>query len=380
VRALFWVQHLLGSGHLRRTLTIAGACAARGMTVTVVSGGAPMPWRAPPGVRLMQLPWVKAADAGFRRLVDATGEAPSPATMRCRAEQLRALVDETVPDILVTEMFPFGRRAFREEVLGLLHHARTRKPACRIVASVRDVLVTGGSREKAAWMRDQCREWYDRVLVHGDPRILPFEASFPYAHEIADRVVYTGYVHSGGAAGSAARDEVLTSAGGGAVGGRLLRVAIAARPRTRLRDMPWRLLTGANLAQVEFEELTASAGQNLLVERHRDDVMDLLSRAAVSISQAGYNTVVECLVAGAPMVLVPFADHGEDEQTTRARRLAELCLAAFVDPTRLGPEALARAVDAAAERGAQAVTAIRVDGAERSVDALAALHETGRDG
>ena len=32
------------------------------------------------------------------------------------------------------------------------------------------------------------------MLVHGDPGLVPFEASFPAAPEIADRLVYTGYV------------------------------------------------------------------------------------------------------------------------------------------------------------------------------------------
>ena len=39
-RVLFYVQHLLGIGHLKRAATRARACAAAGLEVTVVSGGA----------------------------------------------------------------------------------------------------------------------------------------------------------------------------------------------------------------------------------------------------------------------------------------------------------------------------------------------------
>ncbi|SVD24951.1 uncharacterized protein METZ01_LOCUS377805, partial [marine metagenome] len=39
---MFYVQHLLGVGHLRRTLSIAKACSGRGLEVHVVSGGAPL--------------------------------------------------------------------------------------------------------------------------------------------------------------------------------------------------------------------------------------------------------------------------------------------------------------------------------------------------
>ena len=48
--ALVWVQHLLGSGHLRRALSLAEALAASGLGTTVATGGPPMPWPAPPGV------------------------------------------------------------------------------------------------------------------------------------------------------------------------------------------------------------------------------------------------------------------------------------------------------------------------------------------
>jgi len=64
--ALFYVQHLLGIGHLQRTLAIAAAAAEAGIDATVASGG-PAP-SAPPNVRLIQLPPVRARDeeAGHR--------------------------------------------------------------------------------------------------------------------------------------------------------------------------------------------------------------------------------------------------------------------------------------------------------------------------
>ena len=41
-RVFFYVQHLLGIGHLRRAATLARAMAAGGFDVLLVSGGAPM--------------------------------------------------------------------------------------------------------------------------------------------------------------------------------------------------------------------------------------------------------------------------------------------------------------------------------------------------
>jgi len=41
-RVLFHVQHLLGVGHLQRSLRIAEALVAAGIDVTLVQGGAPV--------------------------------------------------------------------------------------------------------------------------------------------------------------------------------------------------------------------------------------------------------------------------------------------------------------------------------------------------
>jgi predicted glycosyltransferase len=71
---LFYVQHLLGIGHLRRALRIVEALAHEGLGVTVVSGGEPLPVLARASAqRIVQLPPVRARDAGFRQLVDAAG-------------------------------------------------------------------------------------------------------------------------------------------------------------------------------------------------------------------------------------------------------------------------------------------------------------------
>ena len=73
-RCLFWVQSLLGSGHLRRALLLAEAFAARGGEVTLANGGSPGPWAPAPGVRLVQLPPISARNARFRRSGGRFGE------------------------------------------------------------------------------------------------------------------------------------------------------------------------------------------------------------------------------------------------------------------------------------------------------------------
>ena len=64
-RVFFYVQHLLGIGHLRRAATLARAMAAGGFDVLLVSGGAPLDGLALGGARFHQLPPLRAANSGL---------------------------------------------------------------------------------------------------------------------------------------------------------------------------------------------------------------------------------------------------------------------------------------------------------------------------
>src|SRR5579859_6731416 len=125
---LIHVQHLLGTGHLQRAALVARALIAEGATVTLVTGGMPLPGFRLDGGRVVQLPPLKATDASFRTLV---GPDDRPLDAALQAER-RALVTET---------YPFGRRALRFELEPLIEAVRAAVPRPALVASIRDILV-----------------------------------------------------------------------------------------------------------------------------------------------------------------------------------------------------------------------------------------------
>ena len=125
----------------------------------------------------------------------------------------------------------------------------------------------------------------------------------------------------------------------------MLRAAIAARPLTSLSGRTWRLLVGSNLPAADRSALRAGGG--IEIEPARSDFTSLLARSVLSISQAGYNTVVETLMHGDRAVLVPFATPRETEQTRRAQVLAERGLVQTVPAEGLDGPTLAAAVDRA---------------------------------
>ncbi len=346
-RVFFYVQHLLGIGHLRRAATLARAISAGGFDVLLVSGGAPVDGLALGGARLHQLPPLRAADSRLKELARLDGTPVDDGFKAKRTRQLLDLFETEEPDILLTEQFPFGRTQLRFELMPLLDAAQDRASAPWIVSSIRDVLRRTASPARVDEMV-QTFEAFDAVLVHADPALVRLDESFPAWPDIQDRALYTGYVADAGMEPSPETDvgkgEVIVSAGGGAVGAPLLHAAIAARPLSPLADRRWRLLVGPNMPDVEVAALQASAGENVIVEPVRADFPSLLRNAALSISQAGYNTVVETLCHGDRAVLVPFGTARETEQADRARVLVERGMVAAVAPDDLSPASLAAAI------------------------------------
>ncbi len=359
---MVYVQHLLGIGHQMRAAAIIRAMQAGGLDVTCVSGGEPGGMPDLGGARLIQLPSLRAADASFRRLVDDAGRELDEAGRARRRTALLAAFAEIRPAALLIESFPFGRWQFRFELLPLLQAAR--EGGVRIASSVRDILVEKNDPDRLDKVVGILRRSFDAVLVHGDPRLVPFGATFGAADRIDDLIRYTGYVAPAPPAcapNGPGAGEVVVAAGGGAVGGALLRAALAARPLTRLAAAPWRLITGPNLPRDERAALTAPDG--VTIETLRSDYREILSRAAVSVSQAGYNTVMDILVTNVRAVLVPFSTSTETEQTRRARLLAAQGRVQIVPEEDLSPSALANAIDRAATTPPARGPAFDLDGA-----------------
>ncbi len=374
-RVLFYVQHLLGVGHVARAAAIARGLIDVGLELTVVLGGERVPGFGFEGAEVVELPAIRAADLSFKQLLDAAGRPVTDELLAERRERLLALARRVRPHVLITEHFPFGRHKFGIELLPLIDELR---PYARIASSLRDVLVERDDARRAGAVVQLVREHFDRVLVHGDGKLIPLEATFPAVGAIGDRLTYTGYVVAGsglgaGPPGEDGRGEVVVSVGGGAVGQVLMETAMAARRMGLLADRRWRFLAGANLDEAVFKGLRATAPEGVVVERARQDFRGLLSRASLSISQAGYNTLMDLLLARCRNVVVPFAGLGESEQTYRARLLEARGLVHVLDEQHLSPAVLAATAARALAGPPPAATGINLDGVATTARLVAEL-------
>jgi predicted glycosyltransferase len=371
VRVLIAVTHLLGAGHLTRAAALARAFVEAGHGVSLISGGVPAPMVRLDGVRLVQLPPLHVAGTAFATPLGPDGEPADAALLASR----RALMIEALaafrPDVVITELFPFGRRALAGEFLAVVEAARVRTPRPLVLASVRDILVASSKPERIAETHARVAALYDAVLVHGDPALVPLDASWPLDDRTRAMIRYTGYVDEGSRPASVpARGGVLVTAGSGPAGLVLLRAA--AEAARRRPDLGWQILAGHGVPEPDLRAIGQGLPEGVL-GRARPDYRSLLTAAALSVSQCGYNTATDLLATGTPAVLVPFEAGGETEQRLRAERLAARGLADVLPEADLNADTLLGAVEARSLAPAPAAHGFDLGGARRSVEITAAL-------
>ncbi|MBY3203773.1 glycosyltransferase family protein [Rhizobium laguerreae] len=364
-RIFFYVQHLLGIGHIARASRIANALVEDGFDVTVVTGGLPVPGFPGEGVKTVALPAVVASNAGFSGLADADGRPAGEDFLHARRQLLLDAFHAARPDVVIIEAFPFGRRQMRFELLPLLEAIKKAEPRPKLLSSVRDILQENRKAGRDAETVALVKEHFDAVLVHGDPGFVRLEDTFPLTSEIADGLRYTGLVAAPPAPEPAETFDIIASAGGGAVGAAL--IGEAKKAAAMLPDnLRWLLVAGPNLPEADFAALSEDAGPNVTLVRFRKDFPSLLRGAKVSISQAGYNTVGDLLRTECRAILIPFVAGGETEQTVRAERLQALGLADILPENGLTSGHVKEAVEKALAAQPRGPVLLDLDGAEKT--------------
>src|SRR6218665_3653699 len=106
MRILHYCQHVLGMGHLFRSLEIARALHRH--EVTLVTGGPPVSAALPPHIRHVQLPplMMDSGFSGLHTVSCAAGELPPDLrqVQDMRRQMLLKTLHETRPRILLVEL------------------------------------------------------------------------------------------------------------------------------------------------------------------------------------------------------------------------------------------------------------------------------------
>lgn len=352
---MFYCQHILGMGHLIRSMEIV-----RGLTadfeVCFINGGEVVKgFQAPLGVQVVNLPAIKS-DAEFRELIPVNSTLTIEETQKMRQRQLLEVLNSFRPDVLIIELFPFGRRRFSFELIPLIEAAKAQ--GAKVVSSLRDIVVTktNQTRHEAKIVR-LINQYFDQLLIHGDPNLHPLEDSFSRVSDLNCDVRYTGYVVqkressqptiADSIALSKKEPMILVSIGGGRFGHELLDCVIQSAEILESR-IPHhiQIFTGPFISEDKFWTLKNAAKdrQNLHIRRYTPSLLAYMQQAELSISMSGYNTTMNILTTGVRALMLPFTGNDDQEQTLRVEQLAKLNKARRIQPEDLQPACFATAV------------------------------------
>jgi predicted glycosyltransferase len=385
-RVLIYCQHVLGMGHLIRTMAIARAL--KHCAVTFVNGGEPLSGVAvPPWVTIENLPAI-SSDSEFQQLRIRSQDATLEQVQQARKTRLIELYETIHPDVLLIELFPFGRKRFAFELLPLLAHIRLSARPATVVCSLRDILVTKPDQVRHEdWVVSLMNQYFDLLLIHSDPTFQTLDETFSRCQDLRCDIQYTGFVTedseapANGAPAQSDRDPeqaplVLASIGGGRVGYELLDSTIRASSLLAA-TIPHRmhLFTGPYMPAQQYAQLQRLADQSAHIEldRFTPAFQSLMQHADLSISMAGYNTCMNLLKTGARALVLPFTGHQNDEQTMRARKLERLELLTVLELEDLIPDRLATKIAAALTKPRPGHHAINTDGGRHTAAAIERL-------
>lgn len=386
MRVVFYCQHVLGVGHVFRSLEIVRTLADH--EVVMVTGGAEVAFDPPPNMIHERLPGLMMSP-DFTTFIPMEPGADIDQVRARRIERFRHVMDQYRPDVLLVELFPFGRRSFRFELLPVLAGVRAGEwGPCKAACSLRDILVEKPDPAKyARRVLSMLNPHFDLVLVHADPALVTLDETFPAVADIAPPVRYTGYVarRPEPGAGAALRRElglggtplIVASAGGGQVGNELVRAAIRASVLvSETRPHALHAFTGPYAAGADHDRCLALAADHphITVRRFTGRFPAYLDAADLSISLGGYNTTMNLLAADTYGLILPFAQNRE--QTMRARRLQDHSAVGLLTPQDLDPDRLAARITHALTR-TTAATPLDLDGATTTARLLQDLAGAG---
>ncbi|MEL7429737.1 MAG: glycosyltransferase, partial [Pseudomonadota bacterium] len=243
--------------------------------------------------------------------------------------------------------------------------------------SIRDIMQEGRKPARVEESVDLVRNFFDLVLVHGDPELVAIGETLQGSEIFNSKIRYTGLVvpeinpTPRAIPALDAKPDVIVSVGGGAFGQRLLFAALEAMPLCKSFPRNWLVTTGTEMAEKDYLKICQRAPEGMTIVRHIPDMVSALSACQVSVSHSGYNTVGDILQAGCRSVLFPYVDGNETEQLRRAQMMARLGIARCIEPDEFSPASLAMHIDAAAEMEPESL-GIDLEGASKTPQILLA--------
>ena len=341
----FYCQHILGMGHLIRSIEIVKGLIPDFQICFINGGKVIKEFQFPPEIEVINIPAVQT-DSEFNELSSVDDRLTMEEVEARRKNILLETCDRFKPDILIIELYPFGRRRFSFELIPLVEKAKSL--GTKIVSSVRDIVVTKQNQQRHE--EKVCRllnKYFDMLLIHGDPNFIKLDLSFSRINDVNCSVYYTGYVVQPLPEKrqiTLSQPSILVSVGGGRFGHDLLECVANTAPILK-NKIPHHihLFTGPFCPEAVFQKLQNSTKtiDNISVNRYTTNLLDYMQQADLSLGMSGYNTTMNILNTGVRAMMMAFQGNNDKEQETRLAKLNKLGRVKTIDPDRLQPETFA---------------------------------------
>jgi predicted glycosyltransferase len=342
-KVMFYCQHILGMGHLIRSVEIVRGLIPDAQVCFINGGQVIEDFQFPSEIEVINIPAVKT-DNEFNELRPVDDNFTLSEIETIRKDMLLNICDRFCPDVLIIELFPFGRRRFSFELIPLIEKAKGL--GAKIVSSVRDIVVTKQNQERHE--EKVCRlinKYFDMLLIHGDPNFVKLNLSFSRIHDLNCPVHYTGYVVQPMPRENPILEMnkplILVSVGGGRFGHDLLECVAHAAPILKTK-IPHhiQMFTGAFSPDEVLEKLQKITQNldNITVSRYTPNLLNYMQQADLSIGMAGYNTTMNILTTGIKAMMMAFQGNNDMEQLTRVQKLEQLGRVKMIHPDDLHPE------------------------------------------
>jgi predicted glycosyltransferase len=342
-KVMFYCQHILGMGHLIRSVEIVRGLIPDAQVCFINGGQVIEEFQFPPEIEVINIPAVKT-DNEFNELRPVDDNFTLSEIETIRKDMLLNICDKFCPDVLIIELFPFGRRRFSFELIPFIEKAKSL--GTKIVSSVRDIVVTKQNQQRHE--EKVCRlinKYFDMLLIHGDPNFVKLNLSFSRIHDLNCPVHYTGYVVQPMPPENPILEMkkplILVSVGGGRFGHNLLECVAHAAPILKTK-IPHhiQMFTGAFSPDEVLEKLQKITQNldNITVSRYTPHLLNYMQQADLSIGMAGYNTTMNILTTGIKAMMMAFQGNNDMEQLTRVQKLEQLGRVKMIHPDDLHPE------------------------------------------
>ncbi|GGA39566.1 hypothetical protein CYANOKiyG1_57710 [Okeania sp. KiyG1] len=304
----------------------------------------------PPTVEMINIPPIKT-DPEFEKLLIPEQFENVEEVLETRKNQLLEILERLQADILMIELFPFGRRRFSPELIPLIEQAN--KAGIKVVSSLRDIVVP--KQNQARHEEKVCKlinKYFDMLLVHSDPNFIRLEETFSRVNDLKSQVYYTGYVAQKVpeidvetmAKINDKKPLILVSVGGGRFGHKLLECVVKTAPILK-QTLPHKIqmFTGPFIPEeiwVKLQDLAAGQS-NINIERYTPNLLNYMENADLSISMSGYNTTMNILMTGVRAMMMAFTGNGDQEQTMRVQKLEQMEIVKMIHSEDLEPEKFA---------------------------------------